>query len=96
MASRSAATCSSALESLASTSATFWLLSSVTLSAAGEFALLHVATGSCLALQGGGSANLEVAPCEAGSAAQTFAYNPDDGTLRLSRAPNAGLLVNTC
>ena len=61
-----------------------------------EFALMHVATGYCLTLQGDGSTNLEVAPCEAGIAAQTLAYNSDDGTLRFSRAPYTGLLVNTC
>ena len=67
----------------------------------GEFTLLHVASGYCLALElasskGARGTDIEVAPCEAGSAQQTLVYNASDSTLRFSRGPNAGLLVNTC
>ena len=61
----------------------------------GEMSLLHVASNRCLSLALSGT-NIEVAPCEAGSAQQTLSYNSSDSTLRFSRAPNAGLLVNTC
>ena len=61
-----------------------------------EFSLLHAQSGNCLALQQGSASNIEVAPCVLGSARQVFAHNVTDGTLRFTRAPYVGLLVNTC